>query len=171
MGKGGKERGRLSRSCLQRILVTFYQGGHTFVFIVKSSNIWFNNCLNICLNNCIKYMLQQLLEYLHIDSRGEQDEFVDEVEDLLEAQSIIAGDRMPRWKNYSCVILSHMCTKSSQHVLRIDIARIAKLPYMAKKGLIKERLFWKKGFHVEKVPTVKSLCKLSVFYKLSALPA
>ena len=41
-------------------------------------------------------MLQQLLEYLHIDSRGEQDEFVDEVEDLLEAQSIIAGDRMPR---------------------------------------------------------------------------
>ena len=33
-------------------------------------------------------------------SRGSQDEFVEEVEDLLEAESIISGDRMPRWFNH-----------------------------------------------------------------------
>ena len=59
MGKGGKERGRLSRTCLQRILLTSYQGGitfcttrepylhHSFCTFLWQLYCYCYNCLNI----------------------------------------------------------------------------------------------------------------------------
>jgi len=52
-----------------------------------------------------------------LPSRGEQDEFVDEVEDLVEMQSIFAGDRMPRfllyWKTTTATSTSTSYTATS----------------------------------------------------------
>merc|ERR1719264_1082280 len=49
--------------------------------------------------------------------RGKEDEFVDEVEDLLDEQSIIAGDRMPRfllyWKTTTATSTSTSYTATS----------------------------------------------------------
>ena len=56
------------------------------MFILKNINLELKSALRT------KYLFYQSLLY----SRGSQDEVMEEVEDLLEAESIISGDRMPR---------------------------------------------------------------------------
>ena len=44
----------------------------------------------------ILYFLQHIFYNIYIGSRGKQEDIVDELEDLLEAHSLISEDRMPR---------------------------------------------------------------------------
>ena len=73
------------------------------MFILLNINLEFKSALRT--NNyllystssvIILYFLQHIFYNIYIGSRGKQEDIVDELEDLLEAHSLISEDRMPR---------------------------------------------------------------------------
>ena len=73
------------------------------MFILLNINLEFKSALRT--NNyllystssvIILYLLQHIFYNIYIGSRGKQEDIVDELEDLLEAHSLISEDRMPR---------------------------------------------------------------------------
>ena len=56
-----------------------------------------------------------------------------------------------------------------KHGKNCETALLAKKGCIERKALLKERLYWKKGFLVEKIQMVKYLSNLSEMFKLSAL--